>query len=337
MLDKIRVPFQLLQRQPGMDKSDIRIELNFYCVQITQALKNAEKFAVPVRTCRSGTEKFGWSSNESLKSACQSSKFWLSLWNDCDKPRNGVVNTSRLLTKPHFQKELKAYRVGQSVAIAESIANDPNKLSKTRLANNKTRESKITIGEYQWNSYFKSQFTEPDVNILKKFETDLNNRLRTPGSGTSVVSSSELRDVIRKLNKRQSMGYDGICALHLQNGSDKLMCHLSLLYQMIFCCGIVPDSFCVGLISPILKKRKDPFECSSYRPIAASSVFAKVFELLIINNQRSLCYILPDQFGFQPKLGCFHALKCLCNLLSDADKSGGTLALGTYDVSKAFG
>ena len=50
------------------------------------------------------------------------------------------------------------------------------------------------------------------------------------------------------------MGYDGICALHLQNGSDKLMRHLSLLYQVSFCCGIVPDSFCVGLISPILKK-----------------------------------------------------------------------------------
>ena len=39
MLDKIRVPFQLLQRQPSMDKSDIRIELNFYC--ITHALRNA--------------------------------------------------------------------------------------------------------------------------------------------------------------------------------------------------------------------------------------------------------------------------------------------------------
>ena len=61
-----------------------------------------------------------------------------------------------------------------------------------------------------------------------------------------------------------------------------------------------------------------------------------MFELLIINNLRSICYMPPHQFGFQPKLGCFHALKYLCNLLIDADKSGGTLALGTYDVSKAF-
>ena len=193
MLDQIRVPFQWLQRQPGMDKSDIRNELNLNCALITHTLKNAEKFAVPVRTSRSGTEKFGWSNNESLKSACQALKFWLRLWNDCDKLRNGVVNTLRLLTKRHFQKELKAYRVGQNVAIAESITNDPNKLWKTRLANNKTRESKITISENHWHSDFKSQFTEPDVNILKKFETDLNNSLRTPGPGTFVVSSSDTK------------------------------------------------------------------------------------------------------------------------------------------------
>ena len=44
----------------------------------------------------------------------------------------------------------------------------------------------------------------------------------------------------------------------------------------------------------------------------------------------------PHQFGFLPKLGRFNALKYLCNLSIDADKSGVTLALGTYDVSKAF-
>ena len=206
-----------------------------------------------MRTCRPGTEKFGWSNNESLKSACQSSKFWLRLWNDCDKPRNGVVNTLRLLTKRHFQKELKAHRVGQSVAIAESITNDPNKLWKTRLANNKTRERQITISEYQWHSYFKSQFTEPGVNTLKKFETDLNNRLRTPGPGTFVVSSSELHDVIRKLNKDSPWVMIAYAPFIYKMGLISFCVIISLLYQIVFCCGIVPDSFCVGLISPILK------------------------------------------------------------------------------------
>ena len=94
------------------------------------------------------------------------------------------------------------------------------------------------------------------------------------------------------------MCYDGIYALHLQNGSDKLMRDLSLFYQIVSCSGIVPDSFSVGLIPPILKNGKDLSECSSYRPITVSSVFAKVFELLLINNLRSFCYMPPLQFGF---------------------------------------
>ena len=53
----------------------------------------------------------------------------------------------------------------------------------------------MTISENQWHSYFKSQFTKPDINILKKFEMDSNNCLCTPGPGTFVVSSSELHDV----------------------------------------------------------------------------------------------------------------------------------------------
>ena len=73
-------------------------------------------------------------------------------------------------------------------------------------------------------------------------------------------------------------------------------CDLSLLYQMVFCSGVVPDSLCLSLISSILEKEKDPYERLSYRPIIVSCVFAKVFEFLIINSLRSTCYMSPYQF-----------------------------------------
>ena len=44
----------------------------------------------------------------------------------------------------------------------------------------------------------------------------------------------------------------------------------------------------------------------------------------------------PYQFGFYPKLGCFHALRCLCDLLVDANECDETLAFGKYYFSKAF-
>jgi predicted nucleic acid-binding protein len=113
----------------------------------------------------------------------------------------------------------------------------------TRSANNKTREDIATISEIQWYSYFLNQFIEADAKKCEKFETELNDRLVNPGPGAFVVSTKNLSEVIRKLKKKKSMGCDGICALHFQNASYKQIFHLSLLYQMVFCSGVVPDSF----------------------------------------------------------------------------------------------
>ena len=55
-----------------------------------------------------------------------------------------------------------------------------------------------------------------------------------------------------KKKKKKSKGIDGISGTHLSFVSNLLLEHLSLLFQMIFVTGIVPDSFGVGLVHPIL-------------------------------------------------------------------------------------
>ena len=56
---------------------------------------------------------------------------------------------------------------------------------------------------------------------------------------------------------------------------------------MIFTVGVVPECLCVGVVTPVLKKGKPLSQCSSYRPITVSSVFSKIFELLIIDHTYS--------------------------------------------------
>ena len=79
---------------------------------------------------------------------------------------------------------------------------------------------------------------------------------------------------------------------------------MALLFQRIFKVGVVPDCLGVGVVTPVLKKGKPLFLCSSYKPITVSSVFSKIFELLIIRNIQQQCVMPPFQFGFQPRLGC---------------------------------
>ena len=64
-----------------------------------------------------------------------------------------------------------------------------------------------------------------------------------------------MRSKIVKLKKREkSKGINGISGTHLSFASNLLLEHLFLLFQMIFVTGIVPGSFGVGLVHPILKK-----------------------------------------------------------------------------------
>jgi hypothetical protein len=52
---------------------------------------------------------------------------------------------------------------------------------------------------------------------------------------------------------------------------------------------------------------------------------------------RQQCVMPLFQFGFQPRLGCYHALRSLCTILKDAERSDSPLAIGAYDISNAFG
>ena len=99
-----------------------------------------------------------------------------------------------------------------------------------------------------------------------------------------IVTRSGVTECISKLQKKTSCGVDDLCAKHLRYGFPLLIEHLTLLFQMIFCCCIVPDLFSSEVITPVLKRGKPSDECSSFRPIMVSPVLCKVFELLIIDE-----------------------------------------------------
>ena len=73
-----------------------------------------------------------------------------------------------------------------------------------------------------------------------------------------TVTVSDVTANVFQLKKKKSRGVDGLCALHLVNGTRLLYEMLTLLYQMIFVVGIVSNVFCRGQLTPILKKGSQP-------------------------------------------------------------------------------
>ena len=84
------------------------------------------------------------------------------------------------------------------------------------------------------------------------------------------------------------------------------------------------------------KKGKDPFSCSSYRPITVSCTLSKVLEHLLLPSITYNINFGVNQFGFQPGLGCQHAYKVLSTLPFDASGNGYDLYFCSLRLSKAF-
>ncbi|XP_065562481.1 uncharacterized protein LOC136028563 [Artemia franciscana] len=112
--------------------------------------------------------------------------------------------------------------------------------------------------------------------------------------------------------------------------------HLAILFQMILSMGIVPDSFSIGILTPVPKKGKPLCQSSSFRHITLATVVCKSFEALIVDELRPKCTVPDHPFGFQPSLGFGHALSALVSALIDAEKSGESIALAAHDVKRAF-
>ena len=151
-----------------------------------------------------------------------------------------------------------------------------------------------------------------------------------------VVTVSDVRAAIIKAKKKFSRGIDLNCGMHLAHGSQRVLEHLTLLYQMVFTCGLVPDSFYVGVVTPVLKKGKDPAECGSHRPITVAPVLCKIFELLFIDELFRVCESSDNKFGFKQSVSWEHVHHLICNELLQCYQTGERVIAASHDVRRAF-
>ena len=74
-LQKINVPYNLLQANVQRNIQETKIQANDFCTEITHALLTAEKAAIPVMKIRKHTEIPGFSKNRELVEARHDAKF----------------------------------------------------------------------------------------------------------------------------------------------------------------------------------------------------------------------------------------------------------------------
>jgi hypothetical protein len=172
--------------------------------------------------------------------ACNSARLWLSVWNDCGHPRDGLANDLRLRTKRKFNKELKNHKLILIQKNTIRIAEDPSKLWKYSKP---TKAQSASVSEKKWVEYFTREFSAPNQNTEDLFEKELGLLISNKTKSFLFVSPSSVHSLIPKLKKKSSPGVDYISARHLQLAGSLIEQRSALLFQMILVCGVVPLHF----------------------------------------------------------------------------------------------
>lgn len=137
-----------------------------------------------------------------------------------------------------------------------------------------------------------------------------------------------------------SPGIDGIPYSFLtQSPKSTRLVFLEILNK-IFITGIVPETWKSQIIIPILKSGKNPSDANSYRPIALSSVLAKIMEHLVKNRLEWILenknLISKSQFGFRKGMGTMDSLSILTSDIRLAFSRGEQVVGAFLDITAAY-
>lgn len=152
-------------------------------------------------------------------------------------------------------------------------------------------------------------------------------------------SFSELSSALDHLND-SSPGVDGIPYSFVKNCSDLSKRYLLSLFNNIYESGSIPDAWKQQIVIPLLKPNKDPSDPSSRRPIALSSVLAKILEHLIKNRLEwileSRHILSKSQFGFRRGMGTMDSLSILTSDIRLALSRNQHLVGVFLDITSAY-
>ncbi|VDI38437.1 Hypothetical predicted protein [Mytilus galloprovincialis] len=112
-----------------------------------------------------------------------------------------------------------------------------------------------------------------------------------------LFTDTEVMKAVDELNTKKSADEFGISAEHLKYSKTTITPALTSIFNNILLNKAVPTAFTFGLLTPVLKKQKDPTIMGNYRGITVTATIGKTFEYAFIGklNLKSKTLL---QFGF---------------------------------------
>jgi len=112
--------------------------------------------------------------------------------------------------------------------------------------------------------------------------------------------------------------------------------YISLLFTALLADGTAPSEFVTSTVIPIPKgKGLNPTDSANYRGIALSSIYGKLFDLIVLHKFSYQLCTSPLQFGFKAKRSTSMCTMVLKEVIAYYSKHGSLYCI-MLDATKAF-
>ena len=178
-----------------------------------------------------------------------------------------------------------------------------------------------------------------NINPTEKLEESLKDK--NLNFSLKTVTERQVEKAIKAMKNKSSSGIDFISPKLVKMAVDVIKGPLCIIINASISEGEFPDSWKIGKITPIWKKKGSKRDKTMYRPVSLLRSASKVLEIVV--NQQVLRFfeenhLLPkSQYGFRSKRSTFSAVAAMHETwLNNKVKKGQTQAVTFFDLSAAF-
>lgn len=275
----------------------------------------------------------------------QKSLLWHSIWHECGRPTTGIVTSIMRNTRRKYHKAVKQLKSREKslemLRMSESsnsrtfwqqckrISASPSEGAAKTVANCTSSDDIANSFAHHYEVLYNSGPTCPPSAIDVE-EAELKTE--------DMITPAEVSEAVNQLRPNKWDGhYQNLGTSALKHSPAVVFIQLASIFNACLSHGFFPANTLFSRVLPLFKSGKiGRSKIDNYRPISISSIFLKVFDLIVLHRFRAKLNTSDHQFGFKPNMStsmCTVALKQTAKYFVNR---GSTVYGCLLDYSQAF-
>ena len=152
-----------------------------------------------------------------------------------------------------------------------------------------------------------------------------------------LINAQDVINMVKELKLNKHDGNKGHYSNHITNGTHRLHCSISLLFNSMISHGFVPNDLLLSTIIPIPKnKRKSLSKSDNFRAIALSSIMGKLLDKILLNKCHNIFKTSMYQYGFKKSHSTSHCTFVVNETIQYYINNKSNVFVTLLDASRAF-